>query len=550
MKERLKGEPPFIIYPDLSFADLRATVISQFDDGQQFGQKVLHRALRAADWYRPREERGPAAWAAMAKLEEQLENRAYAIAQDLSSSEWLWYMRRVEWLFTAIPVPPPMVPNPSYTMAIAESVSALSAAATKGSSTPIPRTTYPTGRDAAASVLRMHAVSVLLANTQATLRWAAKGAAVRAIGGLIQIQSAPELDARVNLWDQRMRDDNDDFLGRAGLYTHLLGSVPDPSLQFAEVAILVKSDHGYQFSLLRLAEIPALLDSSLPADLRWPTSLLDLIALLWAPILGWLKKGLQETADIQRCGYWVTTRDLVLGELGSAVEAIGALRLRGAIPEEVRFGRPEEIFNRLAFSEVCLWPPSMGPVIRTGEEGWVIVDFEAATQALRQALSKPHLEGEDDTAWSTHFEKSIQAALNASPWKPSTKIRDLRGRHLAAGRATITDIDAVGESGKRLLVVSCKSRPFSDAWNRGDNDAVRNVASNVDEAVAQWADRTAKLREARHGDNYDFSAYEEIIGVVVFPTVPWTPTETSVAEVLPGLRVAVSAGEFGKWVSK
>jgi hypothetical protein len=116
------------------------------------------------------------------------------------------------------------------------------------------------------------------------------------------------------------------------------------------------------------------------------------------------------------------------------------------------------------------------------------------------------------------------------------------------GHEAITDIDAIGERGKRLLLVSCKSVPFSDEWNRGDNAAVRNVAAKVDDAVAEWADRTTKLRRMPHGDNYDFSGYEEIIGVVVFPSVPWTPTRSSVAEVLPGLRIAASAGELGKWI--
>ena len=112
----------------------------------------------------------------------------------------------------------------------------------------------------------------------------------------------------------------------------------------------------------------------------------------------------------------------------------------------------------------------------------------------------------------------------------------------------ITDIDAIGERGDRLLLVSCKGIPFSDAWNRGECRAVLNVAAAADAAVADWRDRMAKLQAEPRGDNYDFSRHSELIGVVVFPLPPWSPTPDTCAEIAPGLRAASSADELGQWV--
>lgn len=98
--------------------------------------------------------------------------------------------------------------------------------------------------------------------------------------------------------------------------------------------------------------------------------------------------------------------------------------------------------------------------------------------------------------------------------------------------------------------MSCKSRAFSETWDRGDNNAVRAVEDRVDQTVEELTDRIGKLRRTPQGDNYDFSRYRQIIGAVVFPSVPWTKNPDAWAEVMPGLRVASSAGEFAEWIRK
>ena len=79
--------------------------------------------------------------------------------------------------------------------------------------------------------------------------------------------------------------------------------------------------------------------------------------------------------------------------------------------------------------------------------------------------------------------------------------------------------------------------------------SVLNVASAVDRAVVDWKAKLERLRAQPKGNNYDLSAYTELIGVVVLPEVPWTADKKSVADVAPGLRVAASANELDRWLN-
>jgi hypothetical protein len=108
-------------------------------------------------------------------------------------------------------------------------------------------------------------------------------------------------------------------------------------------------------------------------------------------------------------------------------------------------------------------------------------------------------------------------------------------------------VDAIGERGGTLLLVSCKALPYSDAWDRGEYRVVRNVASHVANAVAEWRDRVAEIKANPVGDNFDFSAYRRIVGVVVYPHTPWTTSREATLEVASGLRAASSASEIATW---
>jgi hypothetical protein len=292
----------------------------------------------------------------------------------------------------------------------------------------------------------------------------------------------------------------------------------------------------------------------LPADLSFPTEVLDLVAVLISASLFRLVKNddtKEQIEQFQQSGLRFVMREQARAELALVLELLKTDRLGRSIPNELDLGTPGDVLDRLVSGEVKVWPPSMGPAVREAADDVLVEDLWAATRRLERALARPAemAGGRYANAWSRHFESVIQGAIDATTWKPSPATAAYRGPHLRIGGKRIGEIDAIGEQRDRLLLVSCKCIPFSEEWQEGQHSAVRNVASSVDWAVTSWADLVGKLRATPHGDNYDFSAFSELIGVVVLPSLPWTPTEASVAEVVPGLRAAVNAYELDRWMN-
>ena len=300
----------------------------------------------------------------------------------------------------------------------------------------------------------------------------------------------------------------------------------------------VSDDGRFGLGSFDLGHLPTVRDEILPPSIRWPTAALDLTALLLASLVHTTEGPHNRPDDrpalwtemFRGTAYRVMTRAQIINELGCALNLLVSLRLGGAIPENVKLGTPEQVLDRLLGAEVSVWPPTYGPAVRQGADEAFFVDLLAAARRLGRVIGRPHnLEGDEANRWSQHFEATIQDAIDASAWHPSAVIAALSGRHLSAGGHRITDVDAVGERGGCLLLVSCKCRPFSLEWDRGDYGTVRNVASALDVAIDEWAHRIEQLRAAPRGDNYDFSRYRELVGVVVTPTIPWSPNSASVA---------------------
>jgi hypothetical protein len=486
----------------------------------------------------------------LADLESELEKRANQIAQELSSAEWLYVLRRVSWLFEGRG---PL--SSGYLMTSAESISARSRKSPRPFEVVPPWVTYTVDDATVASIHRLGAATLHLGNLQNLLRCAGNGSTVKARDGGIPLPVPDlELDRMTTLWDRRMADSSFDFLARAGLYSHKLHSLPEPADQSDLVPIAIRSNARFGLSPLPLGALPTLSDNKLPVEMRFPRAVLDLLVFLISASLYRLvnsedTKGQAE--EFERSGFQILRRELALGEVEIALDLLKTHRLGRCIPDEVDFGSPNEILDRLASPDVSAWPPSMGPAIREAADGLLVEDLWAATLRLERALARPAemAGGQYANAWSEHFETVIQQAVDASAWKPSQDIAALRRRHLAVDGKRIAEIDAIGEQAGRLLLVSCKCIPFSEAWNKGEFGAVRNVATAVDEAVSVWADRMTKLRSNLHGDNYDFSRFAEITGVVVLPSLPWTSTASSTAEVSLGLRAAVSANELDRWMN-
>lgn len=114
----------------------------------------------------------------------------------------------------------------------------------------------------------------------------------------------------------------------------------------------------------------------------------------------------------------------------------------------------------------------------------------------------------------------------------------------------ITDIDAAGTLASRLVLVSCKSWPFTRAYDRGEYRTIRNTMERAIAAVDEWSERVSIIKSNPIDDNYDVSGFSDIVGVVVLPFRPFVPMGKATLDVLPGLPAVVGVGELETWLTE
>jgi hypothetical protein len=298
---------------------------------------------------------------------------------------------------------------------------------------------------------------------------------------------------------------------------------------------------------LDLAEVGLLQDKRLPENLRWPDRIPELITLLFSSMI-------QPAFDhgmltYMRRGYRVVERELLDVELERALGYLRETRIAGLLPETRVPRSAAQVIEVMDQLQGSVWPPVPGSPLRPVNAGrHVIVDLEGATRLLSHLLARPPLEGKEANDWSGHFEEHVQAVVDRGPLAPAAHIRMLRGRTLRLHGSSITDIDALGTLGTdALLLLSCKSVPYSSAYDRGEYRTVRNVSTSAVVALTRWQELIGLVSEHRHGDNYDFTEFNRILGVVVMPFRPFVPIGPATAEVTPGLPAVIGARELEEW---
>jgi hypothetical protein len=190
-----------------------------------------------------------------------------------------------------------------------------------------------------------------------------------------------------------------------------------------------------------------------------------------------------------------------------------------------------------------------GSPIRRAEAA-LFVDLYAATQRLEHAFEFPAFQGEEGNARGDHFEDAAQAIIDASGWRPSSDLRLLRRRTLRANGKDVTDVDAVAERDGTALLISCKSKIYSESYHSGDYRSVRNIASAIEEAVGEAAHNTALLDRHRKGDNYDLTRFSRIVIPVITPITVYTPIGASTDFILDGLRASASISELSQFLQR
>ncbi len=194
-----------------------------------------------------------------------------------------------------------------------------------------------------------------------------------------------------------------------------------------------------------------------------------------------------------------------------------------------------------------LWPLLPGPIMRL-DGSRLFIDFHTISQRLLYLLQLPRGGGSLPNVRAAHFELKTQDEINHSQWQPSNEINKLRGRTLYHHGNAVTDIDAIGERNGVLLCVSCKSIVYTREHDVGDYRQVRNTATLVQSAVEDWQKKLNFIRANRKSDNYDFTRFTEIKGVVCTPHAFYLPLGDATKEIEPGLFAASSIHELRQWL--
>lgn len=189
-----------------------------------------------------------------------------------------------------------------------------------------------------------------------------------------------------------------------------------------------------------------------------------------------------------------------------------------------------------------VWPLSHGDIIRVTDD-YICFDMWAASMGFLGWFQFPKIQGQVANERAAKFEDVVQSVIDLSPWADNS-IKGLRQRELKIDGQALTDIDAIGSYNGTLLVVSCKSIPYTREYDCGVHKDIRNAAATVDNGVDYWVNIVSQLEARKEGDNFSLTGYNQIVGVVCTPFAVYTSHPTSLSTTVGDLRWACSLTEL------
>lgn len=254
--------------------------------------------------------------------------------------------------------------------------------------------------------------------------------------------------------------------------------------------------------------------------------------------------------SVRQVGYTVHIGDhaaLTGSPLGRCLE-LGLGWARANLHERIP-ATADDLWTRLLSLGSSMSPLQPGPVVLPVNDDAVLIDWYAASTRLISALRYPKDHGDIANRRAIAFELTVRDAIRRTPCAPAQWLEELFGKHLRQNGRTFGEIDAGASlpEGNVHLVVSCKSYQFTEAYERGDYNAVRNVAGRLEQDVRDVIEFTTNLNNTRVGDNYTIPADATLIPVVVTPRVMYIPGKVSHFRILDreaGPRIVSSVTEL------
>lgn len=475
------------------------------------------------------------------------------------SVRWFWYLRRIPREFFAGGYGTTF----AYDRVLAES---LTWSWPQESIRPEQFLNFPVDVAAARQIARFIGRLKLLSHLHILYRRVGKGAELELSGRVPFAKTPPDVDNAIAIYDERHDqgfdfgapgigiatlhgnepsvDDIFNFSAESLLLTFALAdairvSVPFP---YGEKLAIVEVDSWHAMKLISLERVFAPFGSVDPAYLPAIAPALQLLMLL--PCFFGAFPG--AFAGMLQFGYFVVPQAKLATLMDDSLQlANDALRRRSSGTSWA--ATFNDWFASAMAMEPETWPLKPGGFLR-GVGDFVVVDVTAASYALLTRISidrSPH----HGNVRASIFEDQCQEFINTTNWRPPSELSVLRGRTLRSAGKKLTDIDALGVKDGTLLLVSCKSLIYDASYDRGDFQVIRNAQSTVDAAVCDWTQIIATLRRTPVGDNYDFSMFQEILGVVCTPFAVYTTSSDSLAFLCRGLRACASAAELEHWLN-
>ena len=247
-------------------------------------------------------------------------------------------------------------------------------------------------------------------------------------------------------------------------------------------------------------------------------------------------------------GYQIFDRRM-LAEITDSALSMAAPHIRKML-EHFRLQGGVQVLDAVKSFQGSTWPLLAGPILRFEGNKMVCLDLANASRALETVIEPSPGADARSNLRAEHFEKQVQQVLDDSDWKPLADLRELRGRTLRLADTAITDVDAVGCSEATLLLISCKSFAYRGTNDIGNHSAIRNRADDIVAAVNDWNDTIELLRNNPKGDNYDFSGYTNIVGLVCTAHLHWVPLGIATSQLSLGLFAACSISELKRWLAE
>jgi hypothetical protein len=506
---------------DAIFAEVKLETISSLPD-----QCRADRITNPVDSVAPLEA---------SRLALQALGRKYA--QALGSYSWLFWLRRLpSTVFSG-----GLVTSAPYRQALTEVMSSWTETpeyyGAEVQKSVIPRIS----QNQLEEVMRLCAVGHALAVVHSVIRRAGKGESVQWFRrNLPSTVANSELDELINLYDQRQ------FSG-AGIHA---GTQPFTFYPlFTEVPVDSRPEH---FALV-VNELPE--DADVPFW-RGPASKVKSGAIKRGRFIAGgmttsnirellaLSEGISPWRDVRLASLILLLRSLFLitfrdgwGTEWNPLPSVGYLVFPTAtlvssvqvhmhaastdlleIMPEIVPPKASEVLANVSAIEASAWPLARGPILRRAG-AQTAIDIHAASYRLHEMLTVASSGGGSlANARATHFEHHVQRMIDQTSWSPKPPLRQLWRKTLRINGNAITDIDALAVCGSTVLLVSCKSIPYTPAYERGDYGTVRNVRTHIELSDAQWLEVISRLQQQPKGDNYDLEGYD-LCGVVCTPFV-------------------------------